>query len=93
MGERHRRRAVLAQEKRLNLLLKHGAFCKHCGKESDLEFDCIVPCGDKHHKMSSIDRARFYEKQDKANNIQVLCQKCNAKKSLNERPDESDVPF
>lgn len=67
-----------------------GTFCQHCGKEDDLEFDCIIPCGDAHHKYDTSQRMSFYWQQHKKKNIQVLCSKCNSKKSLS---DKETIPF
>jgi len=46
---------------RLRRLL--GCACAHCGKTSRhalLEFDCITPQGDRHHRFETDRRATFY---------------------------------
>ena len=69
-----------ARRARQRLLEKLGMFCAHCGRTDDLEFDCIVPMGDDHHRKSTDQRMCFYHRQHRDGNVQVLCSKCNAKK-------------
>jgi 5-methylcytosine-specific restriction endonuclease McrA len=74
-------------------LLKHllGNRCADCKKQSeDLEFDCISPCGDDHHKLDTSARMSFYRHQYRLFNLQLLCPSCHAKKTKLDR--ESD-PF
>lgn len=79
-----------ARAKRRELLAILGACCKACGRTVRLEFDCIDPKGDEHHRKDTSTRMCFYRKQHRLGNIQVLCKKCHNKKSLGER--EAD-PF
>lgn len=66
--------------RRLYLLHLCGDQCEWCGTKKDLEFDCKIPCGDAHHRMDTSHAMSFYWKQWLAGNLQLLCQKCNAKK-------------
>jgi hypothetical protein len=60
---------------------------KHKGKcKGEIQIDCIIPQGDKHHKMDSSARASFYHKQLKQHNLQLLCEYHNAVKDKNENP-------
>lgn len=79
-----KRQKLWAKNERLNLLVKLGNKCIICryGRKKYLEFDCIIPQGDKHHKMSTDQRICFYRKQHKLNNVQILCKKCHIKKTL-----------
>lgn len=79
MGKRQKEWAKTA---RLNLLLKLGMVCNKCGKEDDLEFDCIDPQGNLHHTFDTSQRMSFYRQQDRQGNIQVLCHDCNVAKSF-----------
>jgi len=81
---RRQRKWAMSQTETLRLVL--GGACAVCGKVRNLEFDCIVPCGDDHHKMEWSWRLSFYRAQFASGNLQLLCQKCNARKSDN-------VPF
>lgn len=57
-----------------------GGVCQWCGARSQLEFDCDVPQGDRHHKLSSTSRAVFYRRQLALGNLQLLCQACHTSK-------------
>ncbi len=55
--------------------------CRRTHLEVKLHLDCIVPQGDEHHrKMGWRCRMRFYQQQDKANNLGLLCESCNGRK-------------
>jgi 5-methylcytosine-specific restriction endonuclease McrA len=72
-----------ARRAKAELLAKLGAQCAWCGLADveHLEFDCIVPTGDDHHRKSQDVRMSFYRYQHQEHdNIQVLCHRCNAKK-------------
>ncbi len=58
--------------------------CALCGSDEDLEFDCIRPRGDTHHRFDTSERMSFYRKQFLLGNLQLLCKKCHGKKSKNE---------
>jgi hypothetical protein len=75
------RNARWARISRANLREVLGGKCSICMSESDLEFDCIKPMGDKHHKMASHARVTFYRRQHLANNLQLLCKWCHARKT------------
>jgi len=63
-----------------------GGKCVKCGTRDKLTFDCIIPQGDKHHKKDSSVRMSFYRWQHfNFGNIQILCEKHNALKSLTDR--------
>jgi hypothetical protein len=82
MGKRQKRRA---KERRIELMMWLGYCCAKCGKEEDLEFDCIEPQGNEHHRMDTSHRMCFYFKQYRLGNLQILCTKCHSKKSLTEQ--------
>jgi len=59
-----------------------GNACSWCGSTTDLEFDCIRPQGDKHHKVGSAARVCFYRKQHfEFGNLQLLCRACHELKT------------
>lgn len=72
-----------ARKTRLKLRRLLGLCCAKC-KSRDyrkLEFDCIKPMGHYHHRdMEWSWRMSFYRRMLKENNLQLLCQKCNARK-------------
>jgi hypothetical protein len=57
-----------------------GGYCASCGTNDTLEFDCIEPVGDRHHRMTAPARISFYRAQMRAGNVQLLCQQCNSLK-------------
>jgi 5-methylcytosine-specific restriction endonuclease McrA len=71
-----------ARQKRFELLFLLGGHCVECGTEEDLTFDCKHPCGDAHHRMDTSHRMSFYRRQHREKNLQILCRKCNTKKSV-----------
>ena len=75
-----RRQIEWAHRERERLLWLFGNKCRFCGATEDLQFDCIRPMGDAHHRKNANGRMLFYRKQFKAGNLQVLCGKCNAEK-------------
>lgn len=86
MGKYEKQRARYLRQFFKELL---GEQCAHCGigehvernnKPVRLTFDCIVPCGDLHHKMDTSSRMCFYRKQLRLNNLQLLCDKCQSEK-------------
>lgn len=83
-----------AREKKAELFLVLGGTChsKGCTNTKRLEFDCIIPQGDAHHKLDQARRMSFYLRQLENNNLQLLCPKCHAKKSVKEQADEPYVP-
>lgn len=72
-----------------------GGCCLLCGEDDNdfLELDCIDPCGDRHHKMSTDQRASFYWRQLLVSNLQLLCKTCHEEKTKQERKYEDDQPF
>lgn len=66
-----------ARKTRQALLAELGGECARCGTTEALEFDCIIPCGDAHHKFDTSARMSFYRHQYAAGNLQVLCHECN----------------
>lgn len=57
--------------------------CWGCGSKDyrKLEFDCVIPKDNKHHrKMEWSWRISFYRQQFKQENLGLLCSKCNSKK-------------
>jgi len=73
-------RPYLARRVREEIFASLGSFCVACGATERLTFDCKEPCGDKHHRMNSQDRAYFYRRQHQLGNVQVLCEDCNVSK-------------
>lgn len=65
-----------------------GERCVRCGLTTNLTFDCIRPTGDRHHRMSSVQRVTYYCEQMRRGNIQVLCHNCNSKKGA-----DSQAPY
>lgn len=74
-------------------LLKEDLLDPKTQKPILLVFDCIIAQGDKHHKGSTDQRMIFYWKQYKANNLQLLCEKCHDKKSSAEHPQKDVSEF
>lgn len=63
-----------------------GGRCVVCGTTRRLQFDCIVPQGDTHHKMEWSARISFYRRQHREKNLQLLCKPDHETKSSKERP-------
>ena len=78
MAKRHKRRA---KERRIELMMALGYCCAQCGSEQKLEFDCIEPRGDEHHKMDTSHRMCFYWREHRKKNVQILCEPCHAIKT------------
>lgn len=66
-----------ARKARKALRLELGNECALCGTKRHLEFDCITPQGDAHHKFDTSHRMSFYRQQHLRGNLRLLCQKCN----------------
>jgi len=78
-----KRQKEWARQARFELRLKLGGACFECGSDKHLDFDCITPQGDEHHRMSVDQRVSFYRKQFALGNLQLLCRyKCHKKKNL-----------
>jgi len=77
MARRHKLWAKTARA-RMKLIL--GNCCASCGSTTSLEFDCLIPCGDRHHRMTAPARVSFYRAQMRAGNVQLLCNECNSLK-------------
>lgn len=77
MAERQRKWARKVRNWLLDCL---GRECADCGTHKNLEFDCIKPKGDRHHKIEWSWRMSFYRKEFFNNNLAIRCQKCNARK-------------
>lgn len=60
-----------------------GGRCAKCGSKKNLTFDVIIPDGDEHHNYEWSRRISFYRYHYKANNLQLLCDKCNSHKGDN----------
>ncbi len=88
------RQKAWAKRGRENMRSELGNECAHCAATSVLEFDCIIPTGDAHHKLDSASRHSFYRAQQKAGNLQLLCQPCHSEKSKGEHPRAlAECPF
>jgi 5-methylcytosine-specific restriction endonuclease McrA len=77
MAKRQKQWAINA---RFTLTFVLGGQCA-CGETKELDFDCIEPQGDRHHKMDTSARMSFYRKQHKNKNLQLLCKQCHKKKN------------
>lgn len=92
-----KRQKVWAAKARDALAAKLGGKCVKCGTTEKLTFDCIIPQGDEHHKMSFDRRISFYRAQDKIGNLQLLCKPHNDAKGDTVEPVpaplDSNVPF
>lgn len=71
-----------ARQRRFELMFLLGGVCAKCGTDRNLEFDCIIPCGDEHHRMDTSHRMSFYYRQHREGNLQILCRKHNNAKSV-----------
>ena len=69
-----------ARRKRVELMTLLGNVCAHCGGDENLEFDCIYPKGDRHHRGEASQRMCFYRREFREGNLQVLCNVCSARK-------------
>lgn len=71
-----------------------GEVCAHCGSVDNLTFDLKTPhLDDRHHRFNGYDRIKFYwTEHTHASNVQVLCEECNGRKGLLERPDSASHP-
>ena len=90
MSKRVKRRA---RERRIELMMVLGYACVKCGAEDDLEFDCIEPQGDHHHRMDTSHRMCFYWRQYRAGNLQILCSKCHNIKTADDLEKQEQQPF
>lgn len=70
------------RRRRQALLDELGGKCVWCGTTEKLEFDCIIPQGDKHHRKDAAARMDFYYAQHRLKNIQILCSEDNRIKSV-----------
>jgi len=90
MGVRQKAWARNAREQLFETL---GRACVFCGATEQLQFDCIRPLGDAHHKLEFSARICFYRGQLEQGNLQVLCARCNAVKGADEHQGTYDLPF
>lgn len=81
MGNMGKPQKEWAKRARVALLQVLGGKCKRCGVTEDLQFDCIVPQGDYHHRMDTSARISFYRGQHRLGNVQVLCDRCHSIKT------------
>ena len=70
---------------RAHLFTLLGERCAWCGRDSELQFDCIVPQGHAHHAMGARSRMVFYRRQWRRQNLQLLCPDCHAVKGAFDR--------
>lgn len=69
-----------ARRTTLKLRAELGGRCAYCGQRTTLQFDCKFPVGDYHHRMEWSWRVSFYREQQRNGNLQLLCERCNARK-------------
>jgi 5-methylcytosine-specific restriction endonuclease McrA len=75
------RQRAWARRWRDRLLLLLGNRCRHCRTRKELSFDVVTPCDcGEHHRREWSWRISFYRAQHAAGNLQILCDKCNARK-------------
>src|SRR5512147_3126229 len=79
------RSRIAAQRVLADLKRRLGEMCHWCwageGHGVILEFDCIAPEGDEHHRWETNRRAYFYRRLFRRHGLQLLCQECHAKKT------------
>ncbi len=86
-----RRQKEWAKKARFELQLKLGGVCAECGTDKDLDFDCIKPQGDQHHRMDTSHRISFYRRQHREGNLQLLCRyKCHKNKNIADRKSQQE---
>lgn len=67
-----------AKKAKFYLMFKLGGACFRCGTDKHLDFDCIEPQGDAHHRLDTARRISFYRRQHAEGNLQLLCRhKCH----------------
>lgn len=74
-----------AKARREQLMQELGPVCRQCGSTENLSFDCIIPQGDRHHRMDTSARMSFYNHQHRHGNVQILCLSCNSIKGCWEK--------
>ncbi len=83
------------RRKRAEIMAALGNVCagfgRKCRNTKHLELDCIKPVGNMHAKWGYDTRVRFYIKQFKAGNLQILCNKCHERKSTKEQRDQGNM--
>jgi hypothetical protein len=67
---------------KLSLIAQLGGKCVKCSSVQYLQFDCVRPAGREHHGLGQYDRMRFYQREAVTGNLQLLCAKCHARKSV-----------
>ena len=81
MGKRQKEWARGERQRMMGVL---GGVCVICGATEGLEFDCIRPMGDRHHRYDTSQRMCFYRRQYAEGNLQLLCGSCNGRKGASE---------
>lgn len=74
-----------ARRARVELRARLGDTCTRCGSVDALQFDCIIPQGDWHHKLEYSHLTSFYRAEAARGNLQLLCEDCHNRKSKGER--------
>jgi len=70
-----------ARKATVALRLSLGGKCAHCRTTEKLTFDLVIPYdAGRHHKMEYSWRVSFYRIEARHGNLQILCEKCNARK-------------
>lgn len=74
-----------------SLRFKLGQRCAWCSSTRDLQFDCIAPEGDAHHRWETNRRAVFYRRLDARHGLQLLCRRCHTRKTCAQLAAERSV--
>jgi hypothetical protein len=72
------RQKAWARWARARLTAQLGGQCQICGERHALQFHCINPRGDGHHRLDTSARMSFYHAQHARGNVMLVCADCHA---------------